>query len=137
MKTIVLNKREKEKTPFLRGILIRSLLDAGLAFDDAFAIATKIRNELGNTKKITTEKLQKRVSDLLRDRGETEVLEQYIVPSVAPPRILVTSLNDTESAFSRGRHTRHLQSAGLKTEKAESTTELIYSQLIADGISSV
>lgn len=137
MKTIVVNKRENEKTPFLRGILTRSLLDAGLAFDDAFTIATRIRNELGNTKKITTEKLQKRVSDLLVDRGETVILEQYNVPSVAPPRILVTSLNDTDSAFSRGQHTRYLQSAGLKTEKAEYTTELIYAQLIADGISTI
>ncbi|MDX2428213.1 MAG: 2,3-bisphosphoglycerate-independent phosphoglycerate mutase [Xanthomonadales bacterium] len=137
MKTIVVNKRENEKTPFLRGILTRSLLDAGLAFDDAFTIATKIRNELGNTKKITTEKLQKRVSDLLRDKCEPEILEQYNVPSVAPPRILVTSLDETESAFSRGRHSRYLQSTGLKTEKAEYTTELIYAQLIADGINSI
>lgn len=137
MKTIVVNRRENEKTPFLRGILTRSLLDAGLAFDDAFSIATAIRNELASTKRITTEKLQKRVSALLEKRGETEVLEQYNVPSVAPPRILVTSLNDTESAFSRGQHTRYLQSAGMKTERAEYTTELIYAQLIAAGISSI
>ena len=137
LKTIVINKRENEKTPFLRGILIRTLLDAGLAFDDAFAIATKIRNEIGNKKKITSKDLQRRVSGLLREKGYIEVLEQYNVPSVAPPRILVTGLNDVESAFSRGRHTRYLQSTGMKTEKAEYTTELIYAQLIAAGISSI
>jgi len=137
LKTIVLNRRENEKTPFLRGILTRSLLDAGLAFDDAFSIATSIRDELASTKKITTEKLQLKVSALLEKRGESEVLEQYNVPSVAPPRILVTSLNGAESAFSRGQHTRYLQSAGMKTEKAEYTTELIYAQLIAAGISSI
>lgn len=137
MKTIVINKRENEKTPFLRGILTRSLLDAGLAFDDAFAIATKIRNQLNHTKKITSEELIKRVSRLLRDRGESEVLEQYVVPSVAPPRILVTSLNGAEHAFSRGQHTRYLLSTGMKTEKAEYMTELIYAQLIAAGINSI
>ena len=137
MKTIVINKRENEKTPFLRGILTRSLLDAGLSFDDAFFIATTIRNELTHTKKITSDKLQMRVSSVLKKRGETEALEQYNVPSVAPPRILVTSLDETDSAFSRGRHTRYLQSAGMKTEKAEYTTELIYAQLIAAGISSI
>jgi len=137
LKTIVVNKRENEKTPFLRGILIRSLLDAGLAFDDAFAIAAKIRNELSNTKEITSENLCKRVSGLLRDRGEIDVLEQYRVPSAAPPRILVTSLNGIENAFSRGRHARYLQSTGMKTEKAEYTTELIYAQLIAAGINSI
>ncbi len=137
MKTVVVNKRERERTPFLRGILIRSLLNAGLAFDDAFELATKVRNELGRTKEITTTELEQRVSTLLRDRGETDVLEQYRVPSVAPPRILVTSLKEGESAFSRGRHARYLQSSGMKIERAEYTTELIYAQLIAAGISSI
>ncbi len=137
MKTIVVNLKEHEKTPFLRGILTRSLLDAGLDFDAAFAIATKIRNELGNTKEISSEKLRARVSGLLKARGEIEVLEQYRVPSVAPPRILVTSANGPENAFSRGRHARYLQSAGMKIEKAEYTTELIYAQLIAAGITSI
>lgn len=137
MKTIVINKREKENTPFLRGILIRSLLDAGLPFDDAFELATKVRNTLGRTREITTTELEKRVSGLLRDRGEFEVLEQYRVPSVALPRILVTSLKEGENAFSRGRHARYLQSTGMKTEKAEYTTELIYAQLIAAGINSI
>jgi len=137
LKTIVINKRENEKTPFLRGILTRSLLDAGLAFDDAFAIATKIRNQLGHTKKITSEELKRRVSRLLKDRGESEVLEQYVVPAVAPPRILVTSLNGAENAFSRGQHARYLLSTGMKTEKAEYMTELIYAQLIAAEINSI
>jgi len=137
LKTVVVNRRENEKTPFLRGILIRTLLDAGLAFDDAFEIATTVRNELANKKKITSGQLQRRVSSLLKDRGETEVLEQYCAPSVAPPRILVTSIDGAEHAFSRGRHTRYLQSTGIKTEKAEYTTELIYAQLIASGINSI
>ena len=117
--------------------MIRSLLDAGLSFDDAFSMATKIRSELANKKSVASGELQRRVSDLLKKAGELEVLEQYNVPSVAPPRILVTSPVDEASAFSRGRHTRYLQSAGLRTEKAEYTTELIYAQLIAAGISSI
>ena len=81
--------------------------------------------------------MEKRVSGLLRDRGELEVLGQYRVPSVAPQRILVTSLKEGENAFSRGRHARYLQSTGMKTEKAEYMTELIYAQLIAAGINSI
>ena len=137
MKTIVINKRDNEKTQFLRGILTRSLLDAGLAFDDAFSIATKIRNQLGNTKKITSEELKEMVSRLLDKKGESEVLEQYVVPSMAPPRILVTSLDGEENAFSRGQHARYLLSSGMKTEKAEYITELIYAQLIAAGIHTI
>ena len=137
MKTIVVNSRANEEVPFFRGILIRSLLDVGLSFEDASELATTIRDDLSSTRKITSAALQDRVSRLLKGRLDKEALGQYYFPSVAPARILVTSLSGTVSAFSRGRHARYLQSAGMKAEKAEYTTELIYAQLIAAGIASV
>jgi len=137
LKTIVINSRDNEKVPFLRGILIRSLLDVGLSFEEASELATTVRDELANARNITSAELQGRVARLLKSRVDKEALDQYCVPSVAPSRILVNSLSGTTSAFSRGRHARYLQSAGLKAEKAEYTTELIYAQLIAAGISSV
>lgn len=137
MNTIVINYRENEEVPFLRGILVRSLLDAGLSFEDAHAMATEVRDSLASTKRITSEDLQQSVARLLEDRGDGDALEQYRLSSVAPSRIQVTSLSETVSAFSRGRHTRYLQSTGMKAEKAEYTTELIYAQLITAGISSI
>ena len=137
MKTIVVSSRDNEEVPFFRGILIRSLLDVGLSFEDASELATTIRDDLSSTRKITSADLQDRVSRLLKGRLDKEALGQYYFPSVAPARILVTSLSGTVSAFSRGRHARYLQSAGMKPEKAEYTTELIYAQLIAAGIASV
>ncbi len=137
MKTIVVSSRDNEEVPFFRGILIRSLLDVGLSFEDASELATTIRDDLSSTRKITSADLQDRVSRLLKGRLDKEALGQYYFPSVAPSRILVTSLSGTVSAFSRGRHARYLQSAGMKAEKAEYTTELIYAQLIAAGIASV
>jgi len=134
LKTLVVNKRDDEKVPFLRGILIRSLLDAGLSFEDAYVLATTVRNELSDTKTITSEELQQRVSLLLEKLVGQEVIEQYSFPAVAPSRIRVNSLSGTISAFSRGRHTRYLQSAGIKAEKADYTTELIYARLITAGI---
>ncbi len=38
LKTIVINEKENTRVPFLRGILIRSLLDTGLEFEEAFEI---------------------------------------------------------------------------------------------------
>jgi 2-phosphoglycerate kinase len=137
LKTIVVNSRDNEEVPFFRGILIRSLLDVGLSFEDASELATTIRDDLASTRKITSADLQDRVSRLLKGRLDKEALGQYCFPSVAPSRILVTSLSGIVSAFSRGRHARYLQSAGMKAEKAEYTTELIYAQLIAAGIASV
>ncbi len=137
MKTIVINKRENEEVPFLRGILIRSLLDAGLSFEEAYAMASTVRDELASTKSINTEELQQRVSVLLEKLVDKEALDQYNSPSVTPSRILVSGLSGTQIAFSRARHARYLQSTGLKEEKAENITELIFAQLIATGITSI
>ncbi len=137
MKTIVVNERENERVPFLRGILTRSLLDAGLAFEDAFAMASTVRDHLADIPEIASDELRQRVSRLLQEKGDEEVLEQYRLPAVAPSRILVINLSGEASAFSRGRHARHLQSSGMRAEKAEQTTALIFDQLIATGISSI
>ncbi len=137
MKTTVFNKRENEEVPFLRGILIRSLLDTGLSFEGAYEMATTVRDELASTKSITSEELQQRVSVLLRKLVDKEALSQYNSPSVTPSRILVSGLSGTQIAFSRARHTRYLQSTGMKEEKAEYITELIFAQLIAAGITSI
>jgi 2-phosphoglycerate kinase len=137
LKTIVVNERENERVPFLRGILTRSLLDAGLVFEDAFEMASTVRDHLADIPEIASDELRQRVSRLLQEKGDEEVLEQYRLPAVAPSRILVINLSDEGSAFSRGRHARHLQSSGMRAEKAEQTTALIYDQLIATGISSI
>ncbi|MCH8228341.1 MAG: hypothetical protein IIC63_08015, partial [Proteobacteria bacterium] len=137
MKTIVVNERENERVPFLRGILTHSLLDAGLVFADAFELASTVRDQLADIPEITSEELRQRVCSLLQNESDEEVLEQYRLPAVAPSRILVINLSDTVSAFSRGSHSRYLQASGMRAEKAEQTTALIYDQLIATGISSI
>lgn len=137
MKTIVINEREHERVPFLRGILTRSLLDAGLDFEHAFEMASTVRDQLADIAEITSRDLHQRVSRLLQDQGDEEVLRQYCLPAAVPSRILVTNLSDTTSAFSRGRHARYLQSSGMRAEKSEQTTALIYNQLITTGISSI
>lgn len=137
MKTIVINELENTRVPFLRGILTRSLLDAGLPFEQAFEVASVVRDQLSDTASITSEELRRRVLVLLEESGDEQALDQYIIPAAAPDRIEVNSLSGTVSAFSRDRHTRYLQSSGLRAEKAEYTTELIYDQLLATGVNTI
>lgn len=137
MKTIVINELENTRVPFLRGILTRSLLDAGLPFEQAFQVASKVRDQLSDSASITSEELRRRIVVLLEELGDEQALDQYTVPVAAPDRIEVNSLSGIVSAFSRGRHTRYLQSSGLRAEKAEYTTELIYDQLLATGVTTI
>lgn len=137
MKTIVINKRDNEKTPFLRGILIRSLMDAGLPFEEAFRIATTIRSQISHRKKITTEQIHDKVVGILEEHHNEAILEHYCIPAVAPSRIVVTDSDDVQRAFSRGQHVKYLRSTGIKTEKAEYLTEQIFAQLITSGITTI
>ncbi len=134
MKTIVINERESTRVPFLRGILIRSLLDSGLPFEDALELATRVREELGDRAEVSSDDLRERVSELLEQNGYLGALEPYRLPIAAPARIVVTGQGETVSAFSRGKHERYLQASGMKAEKAEQTTALIYDQLLASGV---
>jgi 2-phosphoglycerate kinase len=137
LKTVVVNQKENTRVPFLRGILIRSLLDAGLPFDAASKIAGSVRDDLSDVSEIGSGDLRREVSARLKRAGHEDTLESYGMPAAAPARIEVESASGTRVAFSRGRHERYLQASGLKPDKAEQTTELIYDQLLADGISSL
>jgi len=137
MKTFVVNDKENTRIPFLRGILTRSLLDAGLPFEDAFELATRVRDGLGDTSEVSSDAIRQSVSELLEECGHLGALEPYRLPLAAPARILVSSLSGTVSAFSRGRHERYLQASGMKAEKAEQTTQLIYDQLLSSGVVSI
>ena len=137
LKTVVVNESEGTLVPFLRGILTRSLLDAGLSFEDALDLATLVRDSLAENDQVSTDQIRQAVYGLLEDHGHLGALELYRLPLVAPARIQVNSLSGTVSAFSRGKHERYLQASGMKTEKAEQTTALIYDQLLLAGVSSV
>jgi 2-phosphoglycerate kinase len=137
MKTIVINEKDQTRVPFLRGILIRSLLDAGLEFDDAYRLATDVRDELADTAEISSDDIRQRMCHMLEDEGHLGALEPYRLPLAAPGRIVVNSPSRGASAFSRGKHERYLRAAGVKAEKAEQTTSVVYEQLLAAGATSI
>ena len=137
MKTFVVNDREQTRVPFLRGILTRSLLDAGLEFEAAFELATAVRKDLAETAEISSEELRELVLEKLSGTGDETVVEQYRTPVTGPTRILVYNLTGHTSAFSRGRHERYLQSSGIRTSVAEEITAKIFDQLLAYGTESV
>jgi 2-phosphoglycerate kinase len=137
MKTIVTNDKDQTRIPFLRGILTRSLLDAGLEFDDAFRLATAMREALAETAEISSDDIRGRMCRMLEDEGHLGALEPYRLPLAAPGRIVVHSHSRGSSAFSRGKHVRYLRAAGVKAEKAEQTTTLVYEQLLAAGVTTI
>lgn len=137
VKTFVVNTKENTSVPFLRGILVRTLLEAGLPFEQAYDLATQVRDQLSETEEVTTALLREKVSALLLDRSDVEVRKRYRMPPVAPARILVISRGGSESTFSRSKHESYLQASGVRLGDAEEITAKIFDQLLAAGATSV
>lgn len=137
MKTMVVSDRGQTRIPFFRGILVRSLLDAGLEFEEALELATSVRDEIIDRDEVTSVELRAEVRRRLESSGHLGALESYRLPLKAPARILVRNRDGEESAFSRNRHELFLRASGMKPERAEQATDQLYQRLLATGVAAI
>jgi 2-phosphoglycerate kinase len=128
-KTLITDSTEGTTIPFLRGILTRSLTDAGLSFQRAYALSTHVRQKISDKSDISTQELRKLVLEELSKLNETEVIDAY-ESSAQPSRIIVRNRNDELVPFSNLEHRRSLASSGLSAERAAFITQSIYQQLL-------
>ena len=137
MKAFVINTQDNTRVPFLRGILIRNLMAAGLPFEEAYELANEVREQLAETEEISVTELDKMVSALLDSRYDQAIRAQYRAHLAAPARIKVINRGGAESAFSRSHLQRYLQSSAVRQDDAEQITTKIYNQLLTAGINSI
>jgi 2-phosphoglycerate kinase len=127
-KPFVVISNEQARVPFLRGILIRSLQQVGLSFEDARRVATTVRDDLRSNGEITGEELRKRVGGYLEPFGD-EVVRRYLNPVGPTPSSSVVFPNGTRAPFSRGRHRLGLESCGLTTDDADRIANRVFRRL--------
>jgi len=123
-KVLVETPGEKTQVPFLRGILIRSLYDAGINFDDALEFATAIRSELDDVSVITTADLRKMVINRLKHSFRPDLVKRYIGRKRSFV-IQVKAKDGQTTAFSIGEYCKCLETIGLKAEEAKSVAEAV------------
>lgn len=123
-----------ERVPFLRGILTRSIQDAGLGFEDSYRLATKVRDELREVNEIATKELRARVAVHLRPLGQP-VVDRFMRPEM--PTILVREPGGEASPYSRGRHRLRLEACGLQPTEATETAGLIQERFTSQGLEEV
>ncbi len=136
-KAYVIDEEEGTRVPFLRGILTRSLQDAGISFEDAYKLSSEIREEMGDTEVINKEMLRDKVVEYLEDNYSNTVVQRYRAPVGAAAPILVRDVAGQVSAFSRAQHQRCLESCGLVSEKSIAVTQKMYRHLVEKGITRV
>jgi 2-phosphoglycerate kinase len=113
--------------PFLRGILTRSLTDAGLAFEDAYQLASDIRQRI--TGGISRDGLRTLVLQELRAKGPSFVAESYEAARSSAPGIQVRDTVGELQPFSRNEHMRCLAACGLSEEQAGTASSMLMEEL--------
>lgn len=117
----------------MRGILTRSLQDAGVPFEDAYKLASEIRQELVDTPTVTTRDLRASVLEYLRKDHSSAVVHRYESPPGPSATLLVRDLEGRTTPFSRGQHRSTLVSCGLPVDAAAEITARINEHLLQRG----
>jgi 2-phosphoglycerate kinase len=134
MAIYVTDPTEDSKVPFLRGILTRSLQQAGLAFEDAYEVADKVRDTLGSDAEITSEQLSKLVAKQLKELGHSDVSKRYLKRATSINRITVLDRDGQPQPFSKARLSQGLETCALSEARCYAITAHIEQTLLQRGI---
>ncbi len=136
-KTLVVESNgSPTKVPFLRGILTHSLQEAGLPFDEAYALASEVRDRLSDTAEITTTELRQTVLEQIASYGQS-VVQRYQNPSALPGTILVRDASGHYKQFSRQEHRRLLESSGLSYEESTTVTGSLFGHMVKKQLTEI
>jgi 2-phosphoglycerate kinase len=132
-KTIVVKQEEGDRAPFLRGILINSLVQKGISFDIAYSVAQTVRDELRDIDEISGVHLRERVANLLDTGfgpGYRHVYEAN--PEERDQEVFVKTAS-RRAPFSVGIISHCLESCAIPRDTAQKGARLIYETLKAEG----
>ena len=131
-KLLVIDEQRDARIPFLRGMLTRSLQDAGLDFADAYRLATDIRDDLDDADVVTTADLRARTIEALSEYHPGKVLQRYRRADIYRENLRVEYSDGHSAPFSRGMHAQRLESCSLPRNKCNAIARTIHSKLIRE-----
>ena len=127
-KLFIIDSATDERIPFLRGVLVESLVRAGLLFQDAYLVAQSIRGNLENKAEITTDTLKQRVSAEVRKRFGSSLAKSYALGSSRERQIMVQTSTE-KVPFSAGILSRSLQACAISSTEALETAKQVHESL--------
>ena len=131
-KLIVIKQPEGDRAPFLRGILVQSMVNAGLDFVDAYELAQLVRSELHERQEVESSELKGRVIELLEERHGSQYRKLYETGSRGEPGIIVhTPARSTP--FSVGILAHSLETCAIAPEMAMQGARRVLANLRKTG----
>ena len=131
-KLVVVKESGGDGFPFLRGILVRSLVNAGLEFEDAYDLAQTARNELQGHGEITSSELKHKVASLLEKRHGSQKRLLYENSHRSKPDISVNTPTRT-IPFSVGILAHSLETCAIEPEMAMQGARKVLANLRKTG----
>jgi 2-phosphoglycerate kinase len=122
-------EHDSVRRPFMRGILVHSLMARGLAFEDAYASANAVRERLRGRGSVTVEDLGRAVQEVLRERS----LPEEAAGQPVGPTIHVTTPSGA-APFSKGFLSQSLHAAAIEPNDAFDVAREIEGTLALRGV---
>lgn len=130
-KLLVTDAQEGTKMPFLRGILTRSLQDIGLDFDEAYDLASDLRDDLNRESRIETGELRKLVTARLREAHGDYLANRYDARAQAGDPVTIRGEDGNLSPFSVDVHSKSLELCGIAADDARKLSRVLGRHLIS------
>jgi len=128
-KVLVENPEDQTQTPFLRGILTRSLQKSGLTFNQAHELANTIRDEVDDKPLVTTLDLEHIVVKHLKKAKAENAVALYENRNM-PYMLQIETDNGQFAAFSPSRYRVDLETIGLTSDEALSIVDELSAHLL-------
>lgn len=130
-KLLVINSEEGTEVPFLRGMLTRSLQDIGLEFDEAYDLASDVKDALSEKTTIETSELKKCVSARLREIHSDYLANRYESQIDATHQVMIRNDEGQLVPFSGEAHSKSLELCGISNEDARNLSRILGRHLVA------
>ena len=118
---------------FLRGMITRDLVQRGLGFEDAYAIARAVRDRLSDREEVSTGEIRDLVAEQLEKMFDGALPDRLVSPGRPISEIRVV-YEGQEQPFSRGLLARSVYAAGIDLDRAYGLLAELEAELRAEGV---
>lgn len=129
---VVVHETSGVRQPFLRGMLTHELVQRGMEFEDAYATARAIRDQIADRDEITASELTDLVDERIERSFGPEFLSKTSV-AIEPPMLRVTYDGEAQP-FSRGLLAQSILATGLDHDRAYRRVLEIQEELLHDSV---
>ena len=130
---LVVVSADGSRQRFLRGMVTHDLIQRGLDFDPAYAIARAIRDRLAERDEVTTRELRDLIDEEIeRTQQDTSRLRPAVASESQGLRVVYAG---QEQPFSRGLLARSIHAAGLDLDRAYRLVTELETELATESIS--